>query len=169
MIPNLIKTFSDRTELYGSISYLFLINGGQTLKSKHLWKEALPGPGCLDFFAQDTARDRYAHSAVSRHLLCSCELPSPSWSGFEFSMWLSLHDSDSLYSSCGFYILFTKSCKMTGNQSFWGKWLKWWHEFGILKEVPLGGQTGFALAVISFERKSRICMLSCSLWFHFLA
>lgn len=31
VIPNLIKTFSDRTELYGNISYSFLINGGQTL------------------------------------------------------------------------------------------------------------------------------------------
>lgn len=106
----LISLKLSQTEWYGNISYLFLINGGQTLKSQRLWKEAVPGSGCLDFFAQDTARDRYGHPAVSRHLLCSCEVPSPSWSGFEFSRWLSLNESDSLYSSHGFYILYAKSC-----------------------------------------------------------
>lgn len=33
--------------MYGNISYLLLINGGQTLGSPRLWKEALPGSGRL--------------------------------------------------------------------------------------------------------------------------
>lgn len=117
VIPNLIKTFSDRTELYGIISYSFLINGGQTLNlNVSAWVRLL-GLLC----SGHCKRQIYPSCCVQASALL-CEVPSPSWSGFEFSMCLSINDSDSLYSSHSFCILCAKPCEMT----VWEKWLKWW-------------------------------------------